>query len=141
MLAGGDEGNDRATVPFLRDRRTPVEELRRAVIAKERSGRFPLISYGRLKRADFLAEVTANRRMPPWKPEPGYGDFHDERRLSDRRFRCSRNGPGWRRPRGRKICRPRPAFLEGWQLGKPDMVLKAADPSPCRLMRESVAAS
>ena len=47
-------------------------------------GPFSLLTYkDAAKRADFLKEITASRRMPPWKPEPGYGEFHDARRLSD----------------------------------------------------------
>jgi hypothetical protein len=34
------------------------------------------------KRAKMIAAVTAAGRMPIWKPEAGYGTFHDERRLS-----------------------------------------------------------
>jgi hypothetical protein len=45
---------------------------------------FSLLPYkDAAKRANFLHEVTARREMPPWKPEPGHGDFHDARRLSD----------------------------------------------------------
>ena len=47
-------------------------------------GPFSLLTYkDAAKRSSFLAEITASRRMPPWKPEPGFGSFHDERRLSD----------------------------------------------------------
>ena len=47
-------------------------------------GPFSLLSYkDAAKRADFLEEITESRRMPPWKPEPGFGEFHDERRLTD----------------------------------------------------------
>jgi hypothetical protein len=47
-------------------------------------GPFPLLTYrDAAKRASFLAEITESRRMPPWKPEPGFGSFHDVCRLSD----------------------------------------------------------
>ena len=32
---------------------------------------------------DFLAEITQSKRMPPWKAEAGFGEFHDERRLTE----------------------------------------------------------
>ena len=35
------------------------------------------------RRGSQMAAVTASRYMPPWKPEPGFGDFAGERRLSD----------------------------------------------------------
>src|SRR5208283_3588170 len=48
-------------------------------------GPFPLLKYqDAAKRADFIKEITKDRRMPPWKAEPGYGEFRDARRLSDK---------------------------------------------------------
>src|SRR5262249_39095277 len=46
-------------------------------------GPFSLLTYkDAAKRARYLEEVTRSRRMPPWKAEPGFGSFLDERRLS-----------------------------------------------------------
>ena len=43
-------------------------------------------------------EVTASRFMPPWLPQPGYGDFAGELRLSDAEIqRIARAQPGRRR--------------------------------------------
>ena len=45
---------------------------------------FALISYeDAAKRAQLLTDVTKSRYMPPWHAEPGFGDFADERRLTD----------------------------------------------------------
>src|SRR3954466_4340137 len=45
---------------------------------------FELITYEQVKkRASQIAKVTASHFMPPWLPEKGYGEFADERRLSD----------------------------------------------------------
>src|SRR5947208_3824511 len=45
---------------------------------------FPLVTYkDAAKRADFLRDITASRRMPPWRAEPGFGPFENQRRLSD----------------------------------------------------------
>ena len=35
------------------------------------------------KRASLIAGAVGGRFMPPWKAEPGYGDFAGERRLTD----------------------------------------------------------
>ena len=40
--------------------------------------------------------------MPPWKPEPGFGSFHDERRLSDARDPEDRRLGRGRRARGER---------------------------------------
>src|ERR1700730_14939509 len=45
---------------------------------------FPLLTYqDAAKRASVIAGAVAARFMPPWKAEPGYGDFVDARRLPD----------------------------------------------------------
>ena len=45
---------------------------------------FSLISYDDVKnRGQLIAAVTGSRYMPPWQATHGYGDFQDERRLTD----------------------------------------------------------
>src|SRR5579863_3511026 len=45
---------------------------------------FSLLTYqDAAKRAKQIAAVTHSRFMPPWKAEPGYGSFQNERRLTD----------------------------------------------------------
>lgn len=49
---------------------------------------FPLLTYGdAAKRAGLIAIVTQKHYMPPWKAEPGYGHFQDERPSPMRRLR------------------------------------------------------
>jgi hypothetical protein len=93
-------------------------------------GPFSLLTYkDAAKRARYLAEVTESRRMPPWKPEPGFGTFHDERRLSDSEIRTIADWATGGAPEGDpKDLPPTPRFPEGWQLGAPDLVLKASEP-------------
>jgi hypothetical protein len=48
------------------------------------AGPFSLLTYADARRwGPQLMTVTQSRFMPPWLPEPGYGDFADVRRLSD----------------------------------------------------------
>src|SRR5213083_521563 len=45
---------------------------------------FSLLTYqDAAKRASVIATLTKKRFMPPWKAEPGYGHFANERRLTD----------------------------------------------------------
>src|ERR1700692_3489443 len=47
------------------------------------SAPFSLLTYEDVKRhASQIATVTKRRFMPPWLPEPGHGEFVEERRLS-----------------------------------------------------------
>ena len=67
--------------------------------------------------------------MPPWLPEPGYGSFADERRLSDDQIRTIARWVAAGAPEGPAAETPAPPhFTEGWRLGPPDMVLEAARP-------------
>src|SRR5712691_13060288 len=45
---------------------------------------FSLLTYqDAAKRASLIAAAVGGRFMPPWKAEPGYGSFANERRLTD----------------------------------------------------------
>src|SRR6266571_3633467 len=45
---------------------------------------FSLLTYeDAAKRAKLISVVTQKRYMPPWKAEPGYGSFANERRLTE----------------------------------------------------------
>lgn len=94
------------------------------------SAPFSLLSYKDVKkRAEQIVKVTARRYMPPWLPEPGYGDFVGERRLSDAQIsaiqRWVEQGAAEGVP---SDLPPAPKFNEGWQLGKPDWVIKMPRP-------------
>lgn len=93
-------------------------------------GPFSLLSYqDAAKRADFIQDVTASRRMPPWKAEPGFGEFHDVRRLSDGELETLAKWSKAGAPEGDPSdLPPLPGFPEGWQLGEPDVVLKMTEP-------------
>jgi hypothetical protein len=88
-------------------------------------GPFSLLDYeDAAKRADFLAQITADRRMPPWKAAPDFGKFHDERRLSDEQIALIERWAAAGAPRGNDAdLPPEPKFTDGWQLGEPDLVL------------------
>jgi mono/diheme cytochrome c family protein len=91
---------------------------------------FPLLTYqDASKRAPLIAAVTASRYMPPWKAEPGYGHFQDERRLSDAQIALIRdwvkNGAPEGDPKQKAAV---PQFASGWLAGKPDAELALAKP-------------
>ena len=89
-------------------------------------GPFALLKYkDAAKRADFLADITASRRMPPWKAEPHFGEFADERRLSDADIATLRRWAEAGAPEGdaADLSKP-PKFVDGWELGEPDIVLE-----------------
>jgi tetratricopeptide repeat protein len=91
------------------------------------AGPFPLLTYRDVRaHARQIAEVTRSRFMPPWLPEPGYGDFDDERRLTAREIQTIQDWAAHGAPEGASAELPAPpSFPNGWQLGKPDLVVIA----------------
>lgn len=89
------------------------------------SGPFSLLRYDDVrKRASQIATVTASRYMPPWLPEPGYGRFAGDLRLGAADIELFRQWAESGTAEGDpKDLPPAPQYAEGWQLGKPDLVL------------------
>jgi hypothetical protein len=89
-------------------------------------GPFPLVGYkDAARRARFIAALTASRRMPPWRAEPGHGPFENERRLSDADIKLLARWAEAGAPEGDpRDLPPAPRFPDGWQLGEPDLVLR-----------------
>ena len=91
-------------------------------------GPFPLTVYeDAAKHAKQMAQVTEDRLMPPWKAEPGFGHFVDERRLSDREIALVSAWAKAGAPQGDPLDLPPPmVFSSSWTLGEPDAVLEPA---------------
>lgn len=94
------------------------------------AGPFPLLSYADAKsHARQIAAVTRGRFMPPWLPDPGPLKFSDELRLSEDEISRIQAWVDQGAVEGRPAdARLPPHFVEGWQLGKPDLVITAAKP-------------
>jgi hypothetical protein len=89
---------------------------------------FSLLTYADAqKRAGLIARVTRTRYMPPWKPEPGYGDFRDGHRLSDAQVQMLDEWAAASAPEGDGAPPPAPVFASGWRLGPPDRILQPAE--------------
>ncbi len=90
------------------------------------SAPFSLLTYRDVKkRAKQIAEVTRTRYMPPWLPEPNPHKIADERRLSEAQIKRIQQWLDAGMPEGNaKDLPPAPRFNEGWQLGKPDLIVK-----------------
>ena len=86
---------------------------------------FSLLTYAdAAKKAGLLAIVAGKRVMPPWKAEPGYGSFANERRLSERQIALIREWAAAGAPEGDAKDKPAPpVFPNGWAAGQPDKVL------------------
>jgi len=93
-------------------------------------GPFPLITYGDVrKHASQIVSATERRYMPPWPPERGYGDFADDRSLTEKQIRLIADWVAQGRQEGAPADLPRaPEFNSEWQMGPPDLILQMAKP-------------
>ena len=91
---------------------------------------FSLLTYqDAAKRAEGLARVTGRRLMPPWKADIHYGQFLDERRLTERQIALIKTWAAHGAPEGDAAdLPPQPKFASGWRLGKPDLVAEVPVP-------------
>ena len=91
---------------------------------------FPLLTYADAKsHARQIAAVTKSRFMPPWLPEDGELKFADELRLSTDEIARIQTWLEQGAAEGNPADLPaKPQFAEGWQLGKPDVIVKATTP-------------
>ena len=91
------------------------------------AGPFPLIGYEDAKsHARQIAAVTSRRFMPPWPPDREVR-FKDERGLSDGQIATLKQWAESGAPEGPPGKAPAPPeYPDGWQLGRPDIVVQAA---------------
>ncbi|WP_158633359.1 hypothetical protein [Tautonia sociabilis] len=86
---------------------------------------FPLLSFEDVrKRGAMIADVTADRFMPPWHPDPSYLPLRDERRLTDEEIDTLARWVEQGMPEGDPSKTPKvPEFPDGWTLGPPDLIV------------------
>jgi peroxiredoxin len=91
-------------------------------------GPFALTSYAQaVNWSGEIRDFTRTRKMPPWKLDDGL-PMHGERKLSERDIAALAAWADGGTPEGDPRDAPPPRrFVDGWQLGKPDLVLTLDD--------------
>src|ERR1043166_283070 len=91
---------------------------------------FSLLNYQDAKKhARQIVDVTQSRFMPPWHAGHGYVEFSNERRITDEQIALLSAWVQQGAKEGDPVKLPvLPQFTEGWQLGKPDLILKMPEP-------------
>jgi mono/diheme cytochrome c family protein len=89
-----------------------------------------LLSYKEVRPwARSIKEKVVNREMPPWSPDPAYGEFTNDHRLAQKDIDTV---VAWV-DQGAKEGNPKdlpkmPEFVAGgWEIGKPDVVLQMTE--------------
>jgi Flp pilus assembly protein TadD len=91
---------------------------------------FALTTYAEVRsHARQIADVTRTHYMPPWLPDTKVSHFIDQLELSDAQIKTIQRWTASGAPAGDLASLPKPReFPDGWQLGKPDLVLTSPKP-------------
>jgi hypothetical protein len=74
--------------------------------------------------AKAIKATVLARKMPPWFADPKFGHFANDARLSQTEIEAIQAWADAGAPEGDpKLLPPPPKFVEGWHLGKPDIVV------------------
>jgi tetratricopeptide (TPR) repeat protein len=130
VAACGLEAAPAGPVTFARDVAPIVFERCAVCHHPNGSAPFSLLTYATAKlHATQIAAVTKTRVMPPWKSEPGYGEFIGHRPLTDDEIDVLQRWLEDGVPEGEPAdLPPPPRWTDGWQLGIPDLVVALAQP-------------
>src|SRR5689334_3110098 len=81
----------------------------------------PMTSFDEVRRrAGTISQTVQSHYMPPWKPEPGWVPYRDERRLTPDQIAMIQKWIDNGMPEGDASKAPKlPVFPEGWQIGTP----------------------
>lgn len=118
------------TVTFARDVAPIVFRSCSSCHHAGEAGPFPLVTYGDVKsHARQIADATRKRLMPPWLPSADGPKFAEDAHLSGQDITILEKWVDAGMPEGNPAeAPPAPKFASGWQLGQPDLVLRAQTP-------------
>jgi hypothetical protein len=79
--------------------------------------------------AKSIRARVASGQMPPWHSDDPHGTFSNDRRLTDEEKSTILRWVDAGAPEGdKKALPPAPKFVEGWEIGKPDLVVSMEKP-------------
>jgi len=87
---------------------------------------FTMLSYKETRPwAKSIKQAVLTKKMPPWFADPHYGKFSNDRSLLQREIDTLVSWADAGAPEGNAKDAPAPrAFVEGWTIGKPDLVVE-----------------
>jgi hypothetical protein len=90
----------------------------------------PLLSYEQARPwAAAIRQAVMTKRMPPWNADPAYGHFKNDPSLSAKDIQTIDAWVTAKAPAGNPKDAPAPLhFVDGWNIGKPDMVVEMPKP-------------
>jgi hypothetical protein len=94
------------------------------------AGPFSMLTYEQTRPwAAAMKEAVKTRKMPPWFADPRYGHFSNANTLTGAQIYTITAWADAKAPKGDPKDMPAPVnFVEGWQIGKPDLVFQLPIP-------------
>ena len=123
----GSTGDSRTIAPTFNKDVAPI--MYKNCVSCHRSGEIgpmSLVTYKEVRPwARAVREKVATRQMPPWHPDPHYGEWDGDRRLSQKEVDTIVAWvDGGAKEGDAKDLAPPPTFPSGWQIGEPDMIFQ-----------------
>jgi peroxiredoxin len=125
LIGRGRKATGKKGVTYTRDVAPILQRACQACHRPDQAAPFSLLSYDdAVRHARMIAEVTGQRRMPPWHADSRYGEFANDRSLSKAEIATLSDWLAAGTPKGDDKDLPRPVeWVKGWSLGKPDLVI------------------
>lgn len=129
LSVGSSEATPAASVTFSKDV-API--IQKNCMGCHRPGEvapMPLTNYKEARPwARSIQEKVVSRVMPPWLADPRHDDFSNDCRLSQKEIdTIAAWVEGGAKEGDPKEMPPNPKYVEGWQMGKPDVVLSMTE--------------
>lgn len=98
---------------------------------------FPLVTYKQIRaKADKIAEVAAERKMPPWFADPCCGHFSNDPTLSRDEIYTIVSWVKAGAPGGEPLRPHASQWVKGWNISQPDDVVEM--PKPVKLREHGI---
>ncbi len=114
------------TATFTKDVAPIIQKHRQACHRPGEAAPFSMLTYEQTRPwAAAMKEAVQLRKMPPWFADPRYGDFSNDRSLSQKDIDTISAWADARAPKGDSNSPPAPLeFTAGWAIPNPDVVFE-----------------
>jgi len=125
IATGSGAASDKAAITFSKDVAPIIQKNCSTCHRPGEVAPMSLISYKEVRPwAKSIREKVAQRQMPPWLADPHHGKFSNDPSLSQKEIETIVGWVDGGAVEGNaKDLPPPPQFVEGWNIGKPDVVI------------------